>query len=76
MTKPEISPKIEGARGPVLTEVAEAPHSWDPAGRNVPATKLDWTECLPFAQVRGLEVAPDRPDRALPGPGDSEDNPE
>ena len=35
----------------------EAPHSWDPAGRNVPAAKLAWTECLPFRQVRGVEVS-------------------
>jgi hypothetical protein len=35
----------------------DAPNSWDPSGRNVPAAKLDWTECLAFRQVRGIEVA-------------------
>jgi hypothetical protein len=41
----------------------DAPNSWDPAGRNVPAAKLAWTECLPFRQVRGVEVSleSDRP---------------
>jgi hypothetical protein len=48
------------------TETPEAPHSWDPAGRKIPAAKLDWTESLPFRQVRGVVVSPD-PERPLPG---------
>jgi hypothetical protein len=51
---------------PVPAETPEAPNSWDPAGRNVPAAKLDWTECLPFRQVRGVDVSQDpyaRPER-------------
>ncbi len=73
MTQREFSPETDGAREPGFADLEEASHSWDPAGRNVPAAKLDWTECLPFAQVRGVDVAldPDRqdPDRTLPGSG-------
>ena len=56
MTEPEtlLDPAPETA-----AETQEAPHSWDPAGRKIPAAKLDWAECLPFRQVRGIEVAPD-----------------
>jgi hypothetical protein len=46
---------LAGKRAPL--DPPDAPHSWDPAGRNVPAAKLDWTECLPFRQVRGVEVS-------------------
>jgi hypothetical protein len=56
MTEPEILPEIDSKREPGLAGSAEAPHSWDPAGRDVPAAKLDWTECLPFRQVRGMDV--------------------
>jgi len=69
MTKPEILPETSSARQPIPGETPEAPHSWDPAGRKLPAAKLDWTECLPFHQVRGVVVAPD-PER-YPGSEDS-----
>jgi len=73
MTPREFSPENHGAREPGIADLEEAPHSWDAAGRNVPAAKLDWTERLLFPQVRGVEVAldPDRqdPDRILPGSG-------
>jgi len=75
MTEPEFFMETWVASKPGLAESTEAPHSWDPAGRNVPAAKLDWTECLPFQQVRGMEVTPD-PER-IPGRyGDSGENPE
>ena len=62
MTEPrtftENAPDLPEAENP------EAPHSWDPAGRDVPAAKLDWLESLPFRQIRGMDVAdPDRPYR-------------
>ncbi len=60
MTEPEILSDIESIREPGLDGTSEAPRSWDPAGRDVPAAKLDWTESLPFRQVRGMEVAPER----------------
>jgi hypothetical protein len=68
MTEPEFL--LETAAGEPAMETSEAPHSWDPSGRNAPATKLDWTECLPFRQVRGVEVASD-PERPLQGSAES-----
>jgi hypothetical protein len=68
MTEPELL--LETAAGEPAMESPEAPHSWDPSGRNVPATKLDWTESLPFRQVRGMQVASD-PKRPLQGSGES-----
>lgn len=78
MTQREFSPETDGAREPGLADLEEAPHSWDPAGRNVPAAKLDWTERLLFPQVRGVEVAldPDHQDteRTFPGSGAPDDH--
>jgi hypothetical protein len=52
---------LETAAGNAIpAEPPDAPHSWDYAGRNVPAAKLDWTECLPFRQVRGVDLSPGR----------------
>lgn len=78
MTEPKIpfaNPADESAAEPT----SEARHSWQTAGRNaaraeldwVPGTKLDWAECLPFPQVRGVEVAPG-PDHPFPGVGAGE----
>ena len=68
MTEPETI--AETAPGLPGAEIPEAPHSWDPAGRDVPAAKMDWLECLPFRQVRGMDVAFDR-DRPYGLPGAS-----
>lgn len=62
MTEPEI-PFANDAR-----------HSWHTADGNasgaeidwIPGTKLDWAECLPFRQVRGVDVAIG-PDHPFPG---------
>lgn len=62
MNAPETLLETEDGSSPEETSPAmtlEAPRSWDPAGRRVPAAKLDWTECLAFRQVRGVDVAPD-----------------
>jgi hypothetical protein len=62
MTEAELLLETPAGKA-VPAEPPEAPHSWDPAGRNIPAAKMDWTECLRFRQVRGIELSPD-PDRA------------
>jgi len=69
MNAPETLLDTEGAFAEETSPAAppEAPRSWDPAGRRVPAAKLDWTECLAFRQVRGVDVAPD-PERPADEP--------
>jgi hypothetical protein len=73
MTEAEIhyaNPTAEAAE----KAMPEALHSWHAAGRNapgaetdwIPGTKLDWAECLPFRQVRGVDVAIG-PDHPFPG---------
>lgn len=69
---PPAGPSSED--GLTAQATSEALHSWHTAGRSesgaeldwIPGTKLDWTECLPFRQVRGMEVA-SGPDHPFPG---------
>jgi hypothetical protein len=65
MTEAEYILETE-ERNAIPADPPDAPHSWDPSGRNVPAAKLDWVECLPFRQVRGVEVNLD-PERSPAG---------
>ena len=73
MTESELLLPTQAPRETVPVATPEAPHSWDRAGRNLPAAKLDWTECLPFHQVRGVEIAPDT-NRLFPGSAPSGGN--